>query len=156
MDIKDSSSKITTCLHNNPCIVPNGFGGTACAAATSNKGGVVCTSCPTMYTADDDRLKDTDGWNVLSESCEMGSTHTVKSGTVKIKKSASMVGELAIDRGSDTSGINRHFLVYGTLEMEDVTLKGGHAGKQDVSYPKHHIFSGSDNISLKSALHFKV
>ena len=37
-----------------------------------------------------------------------------------------MSGELVIDRGA-TSGNNRHFLVKGTLELEDVTLKGGYS-----------------------------
>ena len=68
-------------------------------------------------------------WNVWSASCAMGSQHSVLSSqTVKIKKSSSMSGELVIDRGSDTSGSsNRHFDVRGTLELEDVTLKGGYA-----------------------------
>ena len=84
-------------------------------------------ACPTIYTADDDSLKDTDGWNEWSTSCSMSATHTVASGdTVKIKKSAAMVGELVVDRGSATSGFNRHFAVEGTLEMEDVTLTGGY------------------------------
>jgi hypothetical protein len=82
-------------------------------------------ACPAIYTADATELQATDGWNVWSASCAMGSTHTVASGeTVKIKKSASMVGELVIDRGA-TSGENRHFYVAGALEMEDVTLTGG-------------------------------
>ena len=65
-------------------------------------------------------------WNEWSASCSMSSTHTVLLGeTVKIKKSAAMVGELVIDRGSDTSGTNRHFIVKGTLEMKDVMMTGG-------------------------------
>ena len=68
----------------------------------------------------------TSGWNEWSASCSMSTTYTVASGeTVKIKKSASMSGELIIDRGA-TSGYSRHFVVYGTLETEDVTLKGGY------------------------------
>jgi len=68
-------------------------------------------ACPTMYTADAVELQGTDGWNVWSASCDMGSTeentYNVASGkTVKIKKSASMVGELVIDRGSATGGYN--------------------------------------------------
>jgi hypothetical protein len=83
-------------------------------------------ACPTIYTADATEVQGTGGWNVWSASCDMGSTHTVASGkTVKIKKSSSMVGELVIDRGA-TSGDNRHFLVYGALEMKDVTLTGGY------------------------------
>ena len=84
-------------------------------------------ACPTIYTADHDNLKDTDGWNVWSASCDMGSRYDVAAGkTVKIKKSAAMVGELVIDRGSATSGNNRHFYVSGTLEMVDVTLTGAY------------------------------
>ena len=87
-------------------------------------------ACPTtIYKDVTSQVEATGGWNVWSASCDMSTTHVVLSGeTVKIKKSAAMLGELVIDRGSDTSGFgNRHFLVYGTLEMEDVTLKGGHA-----------------------------
>jgi hypothetical protein len=87
-------------------------------------------ACPTMYTADAVELQGTDGWNVWSASCDMGSEYEVKSGkTVKIKKSASMVGELVIDLGSATGGYNRHFFVEveGTLEMEDVTLTGAYS-----------------------------
>jgi hypothetical protein len=47
--------------------------------------------------------------------------------TVKIKKSASKSGELVIDRGATSGNFNHHFIVQGTLEMEDVTLKGGYA-----------------------------
>ena len=75
-------------------------------------------ACPT--------ISEGSGWNEWSASCSMSATHTVALGdTVKIKKSASMVGELVIDRGSVTSGDNRHFYVSGSLEMEDVTLTGG-------------------------------
>ena len=85
-------------------------------------------ACPPIYTADDDRLKDTGGWNVWSESCVMGSSYNVLSGkTVKIKKSSSMSGELIIDRGATSGDENRHFKVQGTLELEDITLKGGYA-----------------------------
>ena len=118
MDISDSGSNIVAC--SGPCTASIG---NVCTAAASNKGGVVCSlpACPTIFAGS--------GWNEWSASCSMSATHTVTSGeTVKIKKSAAMLGELVIDRGSDTSGFgNRHFLVYGTLEMEDVTLKGGHA-----------------------------
>jgi hypothetical protein len=47
--------------------------------------------------------------------------------TVKIKKSASMVGELVIDRGATSGKYNRHFIVREALEMKDVTLTGGYA-----------------------------
>jgi len=81
-------------------------------------------ACPTIYTAEAAEVQGTGGWNVWSASCAMGSQYTVVTGkTVKIKKSLSMSGELVIDRG----GGGRHFLVKGTLEMEDVTLTGGHA-----------------------------
>ena len=77
-------------------------------------------ACPTISAGND--------WNEWSASCRMSSTHTVEAGdTVKIKKSASMSEELVIDRGSATSGDNRHFLVKGTFEMEDVTLTGGYS-----------------------------
>jgi len=37
-----------------------------------------------------------------------------------------MSGELVIDREATSGSDNRHFYVKGTLELEDVTLKGGH------------------------------
>ena len=86
-------------------------------------------TCPTtIYKVGNAQVAGTDGWNEWSESCVMGNTHAVGSTeTVKIKKSSSMSGELVIDRGATSESYNRHFLVYGTLELEDVTLKGGHA-----------------------------
>ena len=118
MDISDSKSKITTCLSgSSPCTAS--FGGTTCDSAAPDKGGVVCSSCPAIVEGN---------WNIWSSSCTMGSQYKVEAGkTVKIKKSSSMPGELVIDRGSDTIGTNFHFYVEGTLEMEDVTLTGGHA-----------------------------
>lgn len=71
----------------------------------------------------------TSGWNEWSASCSMSTMYTVAEGnTVKIKKSASMSGELIIDRGMAVyeDGDNRHFWVAGTLEMKDVTLTGGY------------------------------
>ena len=83
-------------------------------------------ACPTFLYADDDALAGTDGYNVLTASCTMGSDMTVANGkTLKIKKDPSVVGEISIDRQA-TSGRNRHFNVYGNLEMEGVTLKGGY------------------------------
>ena len=116
MDIKGTTSKIVACSGNSPCTAA----GHTCSAAHSSLGGVVCLpDCPAIKKGND--------WNEWSASCRMSATHTVASGeTVKIKKSASMVGELVIDRGSATSGYNQHFNVYGTLEMEDVTLTGGY------------------------------
>ena len=121
MDIKGTTSKITTCsaTGDSPCTASIGTGST-CSSASSPLDGVVC-SLP-----DCDIVEGND-WNVWSASCSMSTTHTVAAGeTVKIKKSAAMVGELVIDRGSATSGHNRHFYVYGSLEMEDVTLTGGY------------------------------
>jgi hypothetical protein len=72
-------------------------------------------------------LVSTGGWNVLSESCVLGSQINVGSGkTMKVKKDPSVSGPVVIDRQA-TSGNNRHFLVYGNLEMEGITLKGGYA-----------------------------
>ena len=117
MDIKGTASKIDACsgTGNSPCTVV----GHTCSAADSSLGGVVCSlPCPAIVKGSN--------WNEWSASCSMSATHTVALGeTVKIKKSAAMVGELVIDRGA-TSGDNRHFYVRGTLEMEDVTLTGGY------------------------------
>ena len=128
MDISDSDSKITTCSGSYLCTAS--YGGTSCAAAfPASKGGVVCSgNCPTIYTADVSKVEGTDGWNVWSESCNIRGFTVNADKTVKIKKSSLMSGELVIDRGSDTSGEhNRHFYVEGTLELEDITLTGGHA-----------------------------
>jgi hypothetical protein len=118
MDIKGTTSKIVACSGNSPCTAA----GHTCSAAHSSLDGVVCLPpCPNIVEGND--------WNEWSASCSMSATHRVEEGdTVKIKKSASMVGELVIDRGSATSGDNRHFYVSGTLEMEGVTLTGGYTG----------------------------
>ena len=73
-------------------------------------------------------LVSTGGWNVLSESCVLGSQINVGSGkTMKVKKDPSVSGPVVIDRQA-TSGNNRHFYVLnGNLEMEGITLKGGYA-----------------------------
>ena len=87
-------------------------------------------TCPTtIYKVGDTQVAGTDGWNEWSESCVMSSHYTVSSGDmVKIKKSSSMSGELVIDRGATSGNDNRHFIVYGgALEVEGITLKGGHA-----------------------------
>ena len=124
MDIKGTTAIIVACsgTGNSPCTAA----GHTCSAAHSSLDGVLCLpACPTIAEGS--------GWNEWSESCKMSATHTVAEGeTVKIKKSASMVGELIIDRGA-TSGNNRHFKVQGTLKMEDVTLTGGYAGAGGVS-----------------------
>ena len=75
-----------------------------------------------------DELGSTGGWNVLSESCVLGSEIDVGSGkTMKVKKDPSVSGPVVIDRQA-TSGNSRHFLVNGgNLEMEGITLKGGYA-----------------------------
>ena len=116
MDIKGTTSKIVACSGTSPCTAA----GHTCSAAHSSLDGVVCLpACPTIAEGSN--------WNEWSARCRMSATHNVAEGdTVEIKKSAAMVGELVIDRGSDTSGDNRHFLVRGTLEMEDVTLIGGY------------------------------
>ena len=127
MDIGGDDSKIATCSGNaDPCTASLG---NVCSAASAPLGGVVCSlpACPTIVEGN---------WDLVwSESCKMGTSFiNVYSGkTVKIKKNASMVGELVIHRGSDTSDHNRHFYVQGTLELEDVTLKGGHAVSSFVS-----------------------
>jgi hypothetical protein len=92
--------------------------------------GVAIPACPPVYTEEASEVAATGGWNVWSASCAMGSTYTVVSGkTVKIKKHATMSGELVIDRGGRTSASpGRHFVVNGgILELEGMTLKGGYA-----------------------------
>ena len=93
-------------------------------------------ACPTIYTYTYEpatgageyvytpaSLAATDGWNVWSASCVMGSQYSFEEVTVKIKKSSSMSGELIIEMN------NNHFAVSSSsvLELEDVTLTGGSA-----------------------------
>ena len=93
-------------------------------------------ACPTFLFADDDALAGTDGYNVLTASCTMGSV-TVGSGkTLKIKKDPSVVGEIVLDRQATSANKGRHFYVYGTIVMEGITLKGGYI---DVSYISSNI-----------------
>ena len=130
MDIEGTTSKIVACSSGNgPCTASIGTGNT-CSAASLSLDGVLCSlpACPTIYTTDASEVEGAGGWNEWSASCRMSTTHTVALGdTVKIKKSASMSGELVIDRGATSGYSNPHFLVQGTLEMEDVTLTGGYA-----------------------------
>ena len=122
MDIFDSAFKIVACSSASTAPPCTASMGNVCTAASSNMGGVVCSlpACPTIMEGSD--------WNVWSASCAMSSTYNVNSGkTVKIKKSSSMSGELVIDRGATSGFANQHFDVWGTLEMEDVTLTGGYA-----------------------------
>ena len=63
-------------------------------------------------------------WNEWSASCFMSATHTVaEDKMVKIKKNTSMSGELVI-HGQDARRLFRAYR--STLELEDVTLKGGY------------------------------
>ena len=75
-----------------------------------------------------DQLSATDGFNVLSASCTVGSDFWVSSGqTLKIKKDPLMIGELIIDRQATSASQGRHFYVNGgTLLVEGVTLTGGY------------------------------
>ena len=86
-------------------------------------------ACPTFLYADDDALAGTDGYNVLTASCTMGSDMTVANGkTLKIRKDPSVVGEISIDRQATSVNTGYHFHVtqQGTIVMEGITLKGGY------------------------------
>jgi hypothetical protein len=94
------------------------------------------TVCGTWKFADDASLSGSDGWNVLSASCNLGSApadgFNVPSGkTLKIKKDPTMVGELVIDRQATSSNKGQHFMVQGTLNIEGVTLTGGYVSAID-------------------------
>ena len=90
------------------------------------------TVCGTWKFADDASLSGSDGWNVLSASCNLGSDFTVPEGkTLKIKKDPTMDGELVIDRQATSSNEGRHFYVQGTLNIEGVTLTGGYVSAID-------------------------
>jgi len=100
-------------------------------------------SCPTIYTTEDSymdadqvdyvHLESTDGWNVWSASCMMGSQYSVQmdcmSGTctVKIKKSSSMSGELVIEMNNYHFAMSSVVSYNSEFQLEDVTLTGGSA-----------------------------
>ena len=78
--------------------------------------------------SDDASLTSSDGWNVLSASCEIGSDISVGTGkTMKVKKDSSVSSAVVLDRQATSVSQGRHFSVSGgTLEMEGVTLTGGY------------------------------
>ena len=83
--------------------------------------------CPTFKFDDDASLSGSNGVNVLSSSCTMGSDFTILNGkTLKIKKDPTMVDELIIDRQATSSNRGRHFSVSGDFFVEGVTLTGGY------------------------------
>jgi len=85
------------------------------------------TQCPTFKFVDDNSLSPSNGVNILSSSCTLGSDFSIPSGkTLKIKKDPTMVGELVIDRKATSSARGRHFHVTGNLFVEGVTLTGGY------------------------------
>jgi hypothetical protein len=92
------------------------------------------TQCPTFKFVDDNSLSGSNGVNILSASCTMGSDFSggwndflIPLGkTLKIKKDPTMVGELVIDRQATSSAVGRHFQVEGNLFVEGVTLTGGY------------------------------
>lgn len=85
------------------------------------------TQCPTFKFVDDDILSGSNGVNILTYSCTLGSDFTIPSGqTLKIQKDPTMVGELVIDRQATSSAVGRHFYVTGNLFVEGVTLTGGY------------------------------
>ena len=91
-------------------------------------------ACPTFLFADDAALAGTDGYNVLTASCTMGSDMTVANGkTLKIKKDPSVVGNIVLDRQATSANRGQHFYVYGTIVMEGITLKGGYASVSYIS-----------------------
>jgi hypothetical protein len=92
-------------------------------------------ACPTFLFADDAALSGTDGYNVLTASCTMGSVTVANGKTLKIKKDPSVVGEIFLDRQATSANKGRHFLVHGIIVMEGITLKGGN----EVSYISSNI-----------------
>ena len=111
-------------------------------------------SCNLKFS-DDASLASTNGWNVLSASCVLGSTITIGwrpslgydphsataslgYGTMKVKKHPSVSGPVVIDRQATSPNHAIHFWVHGginklghrvggRLEMEGVTLTGGYS-----------------------------
>jgi len=86
-------------------------------------------NCPTFLLANDPALVASDGWNLLSVSCNLGATISVSGAgkLMKIKKDPSAVGVVVVDRqASEDQG--RHFSVYNgaALEVEGLTLTGGY------------------------------
>ena len=109
-------------------------GAPSCAACSDV---TTCTAfvCDLKFS-DDPSLASTDGWNVLSESCMLGSgtnngipvsiSYPIKSGqTLKVKKDTLVSDPVVIDRQATISNPGKHFSVEGKLEMEGVTLTGG-------------------------------
>ena len=85
MDISDTGNKVATCSVNDPCTASIG---NVCSAASSSKGGVVCSlpACPTIYTSTANVPEvQTGGWNMWSASCAMG-THDFNVDNVDPKK----------------------------------------------------------------------
>jgi len=89
-------------------------------------------SCPTFLYDDDDALDASDGWNLLSVSCNLAATTYVKGAgkRMKIKKHPSAVGVVEVDREATSANKGRHFEVSdgAALEVDGLTLTGGYEG----------------------------
>jgi len=86
-------------------------------------------ACPIFLYADDAALAGTDGYNVLTASCTMGSVTVANGKTLKIKKDPSVVGEIVLDRQATIANKGYIFVVHSqaTIVMEGITLTGGYA-----------------------------
>ena len=86
-------------------------------------------NCPTFLLNDHADLAASDGWNLLSVSCTLGTTIGVAWGKrMKIKKDPSAVGVVEVDRQATNDNRGRHFHVEngGALEVDGLTLTGGY------------------------------
>ena len=87
-------------------------------------------SCPKFLLADHDDLVASDGWNLLTVSCNLGATIALSLADqiMKIKKHPSAVGVVEVDRQATSENNGRHFYVYfgAVLEVEGLTLTGGY------------------------------
>ena len=87
-------------------------------------------SCPTFLYADHDDLAASNGWNLLSVSCTLGTQINVNGAgkRMKIKKDPSAEGVVEVDRQATSENKGRHFNVQNgaVLEVEGLTLTGGY------------------------------
>ena len=87
-------------------------------------------SCPTFLLADHADLVASDGWNLLSVSCNLGAEIVVNGAEkrMKIKKDPSAVGVVVVDRQATSVNKGNHFIVLNgaALEVDGLTLTGGY------------------------------
>ena len=101
-------------------------------------------SCPTFLYADHATLAASNGWNLLSASCTLGTTIFLYGAgkRMKIKKDPSAEGVVEVDRQATSENKGRHSYVGSgaVLEVEGLTLTGGY---EDVRFLFFFFYSSS-------------